>query len=102
METTTIPSYSHDLKGLRENLKTMLPPSALTAFDGYAEELNQEIKNILKVKVGDQAPEFTLTNATGDTISLRDMLKNGKVVLVFYRGSWCPYCNLQLNQLQNV
>lgn len=102
MDTTTLPYYSHDLIGLRESLKRMLPPPALTAFDGYAEQLDKQLISILKVKAGDQAPEFTLSNAVGNPVSLRDKLKSGRVVLVFYRGSWCPYCNLQLNQLQNA
>lgn len=41
--------------------------------------------------VGDIAPRFTLPNATGDTVTLKDLLHDGPVVLSFYRGSWCPY-----------
>lgn len=52
------------------------------------------------IKVGEKAPNFILNNAFGKTISLKDELKNGPVVLVFYRGSWCPYCNLHLHSLQ--
>ena len=50
--------------------------------------------------VGDKAPNFTLTNATGDTVQLADYLKKGKVILTWYRGGWCPYCNLTLRSLQ--
>ena len=52
--------------------------------------------------VGAAAPDFTLPNATGQSVSLRDRLAAGPVVLVFYRGEWCPYCNLQLRALQAV
>lgn len=51
--------------------------------------------------VGDIAPDFTLTNATGDSIKLQELLKEGPIVLTWYRGGWCPYCNLTLKQLQN-
>jgi peroxiredoxin len=51
------------------------------------------------LKVGDQAPGFRLTNARGQTIALADLLAQGPVVLTFYRGAWCPYCNLQLRGL---
>ncbi|MER7209005.1 peroxiredoxin-like family protein [Streptosporangium sp. NPDC020072] len=52
------------------------------------------------VKVGEQAPDFTLPNAVGAKVRLRDRLAEGPVVLIFYRGSWCPYCNLELAAYQ--
>ena len=51
-------------------------------------------------KTGDQAPDFTLKNAAGQEISLSNLLKKGPVVLTWYRGGWCPYCNLTLAALQ--
>ncbi|WP_372938649.1 peroxiredoxin-like family protein, partial [Seonamhaeicola sp.] len=51
-------------------------------------------------QVGDKAPNFTLNNALGEPVSLTDYLKKGKVVLTWYRGGWCPYCNLTLHALQ--
>jgi len=50
--------------------------------------------------VGDQAPEFSLPDALGRAVSLRERLSAGPVVLVFYRGEWCPYCNTHLRALQ--
>jgi len=50
--------------------------------------------------VGDRAPDFELPDATGDTVRLRDLLVDGPVVLTFYRGAWCPYCNTQLRDFQ--
>jgi peroxiredoxin len=50
--------------------------------------------------VGDPAPGFTLPDATGREVSLADRLDAGPVVLQFYRGDWCPYCNLHLRALQ--
>ncbi|MGQ1889470.1 peroxiredoxin-like family protein [Thermophagus sp. OGC60D27] len=51
--------------------------------------------------VGDKAPDFTLKNATGEEVSLQDYLAKGPVVLVWYRGGWCPYCNINLRFLQD-
>jgi len=51
-------------------------------------------------QVGDKAPNFTLNNALGKSVELNDYLKKGKVILTWYRGGWCPYCNLTLSQLQ--
>lgn len=50
--------------------------------------------------VGDMAPNFSLKNALGEEVSLEDYLAKGPVVLVWYRGGWCPYCNLNLHFLQ--
>ncbi|MEJ6078187.1 AhpC/TSA family protein [Vibrio sp. 1-Bac 57] len=50
--------------------------------------------------VGKNAPNFELPDAQGKSISLADLLIKGPVVITFYRGSWCPYCNLQLKALQ--
>jgi len=51
-------------------------------------------------QVGDTAPDFTLNNATGQPVRLYEVLKNGPVILTWYRGGWCPYCNLTLRRLQ--
>ncbi|HEV8081853.1 MAG TPA: peroxiredoxin-like family protein [Chitinophagaceae bacterium] len=53
------------------------------------------------LKVGDKAPEFTAKDQNDKVISLKDALKNGKVVLIFYRGQWCPYCNKQLKGIED-
>ncbi len=50
--------------------------------------------------VGDEAPMFELPNAVGETVTLPGLLKQGPVVLVWYRGGWCPYCNLTLRAYQ--
>jgi len=54
------------------------------------------------LQVGNQAPDFELSNAKGKLVNLRDQLTNGPVVLTWYRGGWCPYCNLTLKALQNL
>jgi peroxiredoxin len=51
---------------------------------------------------GDAAPSFTLPSATGQSVTLAERLAEGPVVLTFYRGAWCPYCNLTLHALQQA
>ena len=53
-------------------------------------------------KVGDQAPAFVLADAEGHSVSSADLLKQGPVVVTFYRGVWCPYCNMDLQALQEA
>ena len=52
------------------------------------------------IQVGDRAPAFSLPNAQGREVALYDALAAGPVVLNFYRGGWCPFCNLELSALQ--
>ena len=53
------------------------------------------------LQVGDTAPAFKARDTQGQEVELRQLLKKGPVVLYFYRGQWCPYCNKQLSQLQD-
>lgn len=53
-------------------------------------------------KAGDAAPEFTLLDPDGKPASSRELLARGPLVLSFYRGVWCPYCNLELQALQEA
>ena len=52
------------------------------------------------LQVGDQALDFRLNNATGRPVQLSEVLSQGSVVLTWYRGGWCPYCNITLRHLQ--
>jgi len=52
------------------------------------------------IALGESAPNFELPNQEGQATSLAALLEKGPVVVTFYRGSWCPYCNLQLRALQ--
>lgn len=53
------------------------------------------------LKVGEKAPDFNAIDHSGNRVVLDSMLKKGPVVLFFYRGSWCPYCNRQIAELQD-
>ena len=54
------------------------------------------------LKVGDRAPAIVLENATGATVDVGTLLKKGPVIVTFYRGGWCPYCNLELKAYQEI
>ena len=64
---------------------------------GIAEHSNPE-----GLQVGDAAPEIELINHAGEHFTLSEELKKGPVVLVFYRGNWCPYCSRYLAELSDA
>ncbi len=52
------------------------------------------------LKAGAKMPSFTLIDANGKAVKSQNLIKKGNLVLVFYRGAWCPFCNLYLKKLQ--
>ncbi len=53
------------------------------------------------LELNSAAPPFSAKDQFGKTISLSSLLKKGPVVLLFYRGEWCPYCNKQISEMQD-
>jgi peroxiredoxin len=66
------------------------------------EQLTQDYATRNRLQVGDLAPNFELPNAVGVRVKLSDRLQRGAVILTFYRGGWCPYCNLELRAYQQL
>ncbi|WP_168120371.1 peroxiredoxin-like family protein [Paenibacillus sp. HB172176] len=62
----------------------------------------QEAGMVYGRQEGQKAKDFTLKNALGETVNLYDELSKGPVVLTFYRGGWCPFCNSQLKAYQRL
>jgi len=54
------------------------------------------------LREGATAPDFELPNQVGEMVRLSDLLRSGPVILSFYRGQWCPFCNLELRALQRA
>ncbi|WP_228479186.1 peroxiredoxin family protein [Flavobacterium soyangense] len=100
--TKQIPNYNEEKIGLQANLASMIAKESLDVFVNDANSLAKEITSPLKVSVGDKTPLFELPNALGNTVSLQNYLDKGPVVITFYRGNWCPYCNLVLNAYQRI
>jgi len=77
------------------------PPEVAEAFQNTITNwISSHIENDA-LKDGEKIPSFQLKNANGEQVSFDDLLKQGPIVISFYRGGWCPYCNLELKALQN-
>ena len=83
------------------NFMSALPEDEAQTVAGSFEKLYASQIAEHAIGVGDIAPDFTLPNVTGDPVSLQETLRHAPVVLSFYRGGWCPFCNLELHALQS-
>jgi peroxiredoxin len=77
-----------------------LPADVVEVFSRNSQQLHARGIPAGVVKVGDALAPFTLYNAVGKPVGLEDLVATGPAVLVFYRGGWCPYCNLALRTYQ--
>lgn len=79
-----------------------MPPDRKQSYEAAVAKINQTGVMDTALKVGAKAPDFTLNDTTGTPVALRDMLKDGPVVVTWYRGGWCPYCNLTLRAYHDM
>jgi peroxiredoxin len=88
-----------ELADFQQSWNAKAPNGLQDKFENGIEETSA--LNNTALKVGDTAPDFVLNNALNQPVKLADLLKKGPVVLSWYRGGWCPYCNIQLRYLQS-
>ena len=92
--------FQAKLEHLIESIEGNMPPSYLKIMHGATRDLeNSGIKEKV-LKVGQKAPDFKLVNQNGQTVSKHEILAEKKIILTFYRGVWCPYCNADLANLE--
>ena len=77
-----------------------LPAEVLDIFNRSIEDFLDQGIPVDSIKVGDVLKPFALDDATGSPVSLDQIVESGPAVVVFYRGGWCPYCNLALRTYQ--
>lgn len=90
------------LDGFKVQFKKQAPEAAFEAFARSTQELIDSGQAERAIKAGDTVPDFVLTDSDRNEVALRDLLAKGPVVLTFYRGVWCPYCNIELQALEEV
>ncbi|MEW6533972.1 MAG: hypothetical protein AB1473_24310 [Thermodesulfobacteriota bacterium] len=81
-------SLTEDLVARRAAARKHIPPEKLAVMDRATEDLEKSSITASCLKEGDVAPDFVLPNAVGKSVSLGEKLKEGPVVLSFYRGGW--------------
>jgi len=95
-------SLSQQLDDLTTKLRAMVPAERLAVVDRSVEEILHSGLADRTLKAGDTAPGFELPDGDGMLWRSEDLLRNGPLAIVFYRGRWCAYCNTQLAALQEI
>lgn len=95
-------SLEHDLAALKAEFARTAPEGRPAVYAAKIEELRASFVVDQAIGMGDEAPDFTLPSAAGGLVTLSELLRSGPAVVTFYRGGWCPYCNLQLRAYQAI
>ncbi|BEU25733.1 peroxiredoxin-like family protein [Paraburkholderia caribensis] len=90
------------LDSFRAEFARTAPSGRVALYEARIEELRAHFALAKAVGTGDEAPDFSLPDARGNLVSLSELLQRGPVVVTFYRGGWCPYCNIQLRAYQAI
>ena len=97
-----VETLSAQTQKLMQDFMSSLPENEQQTIGAAFEKLMSSDTGINAPKNGDLAPDFVLPNAHGDNRQLSELLKDGPVVLNFYRGGWCPFCNLEFKALSDI
>jgi peroxiredoxin len=95
-------SLKEQLAEYRAGWYKRVPPNGQAIMQRHIDGLRTGAIARSMRKVGDRAPAIVLTNAKGQTVHVATLLKKGPVIVTFYRGGWCPYCNFELKAYQEI
>jgi len=93
-------SFQDELAGLKQMSLEKRGPAVIALYERSVDELRASGMATRALAVGDPMPGFALPNANGATVRSAELLGKGPLVVTFYRGGWCPYCNLELRAYQ--
>lgn len=97
-----LPNLGEQLTALSAQSKERMPAAIVQTFVDGIEEVRATGIVEAALNVGAEAIDGELPDANGNTVKLSDLWAKGPVVAVWYRGGWCPYCNLQLQAMQEA
>ncbi|MEM6525272.1 MAG: peroxiredoxin-like family protein [Bacteroidota bacterium] len=94
-------SLAQELESRRLASSSKIPKDKYEVMQASTLELQNAQLSAQAFKTGQTIPAFELPNVHRNKVSSVDLLKNGPLVISFYRGGWCPYCNMELRALQS-
>ncbi|NER49547.1 MAG: AhpC/TSA family protein [Symploca sp. SIO1A3] len=93
-------TLTNELAQFKEQFRQNQPEIVKTTMAQATQDLIDTGIADQSLKLGAQMPPVSLPNATGQTVNVNQLLESCPVVISFYRGGWCPYCNFELRALQ--
>ncbi len=90
------------LKQMKEASIERMPQSIIQIFENSIEEIKNNGLKEKALKIGEQIPDLPLTSINGETVLLSELQKTDYLILNFYRGGWCPYCNMELREYERL
>lgn len=91
-----------ELYKFQREFRKKFPSEKVAILQAATQTLARDFQNRRPLRVEDKAPDFVLSNTSGQSICLSEQLNQGAVLLNFYFGHWCPYCNLELRAYQGL
>ncbi|WP_198043823.1 peroxiredoxin-like family protein [Ketobacter nezhaii] len=93
-------SFQEEIDQYKKRFKDKVPEAVQEVMAAEASKLKDKDLRSSALKKGDQLPEFSLPNHLGTVVESGSLLADSRLVICFYRGGWCPYCNLELRAYQ--
>ena len=91
-----------ELSAFRAEFERTAPVGRAALYSAKVEQLRASFPLENALGAGQEAPDFALPNVHGRQVSLSEALRTGPAIVTFYRGGWCPYCNIQLKAYQRA
>lgn len=94
--------FENELAAIRKMSLEKRGPGVIAKYREGVEQLRRAQAAERAPKPGQAAPAFALPNATGRIVEAAELREKGPMIVTFYRGGWCPYCNLELREYQKL
>jgi len=92
-----------DIENFMEDFQKQVSKDTINSLDKFSNDLKESNIKSKALQIGEKIPEFTLSNQDSKIINIKEIVeKNKYTVINFFKGSWSPFCNIQLNALQRV
>ncbi|QKX58253.1 uncharacterized protein TRUGW13939_05374 [Talaromyces rugulosus] len=90
------------LNAILDGFKDKVPETVYTTVNESRANFINSFNTSAAIQVGDTLPEFSLSDAVGTQRSSSELLSKGPLLVTFYRGEWCPFCNIILSNFQKI